>query len=89
LNAAGSRFVKRENSSVGAFRVWFSPVSISSLSLSSLSIASPELTGILPVSLSDIESPAAGWYTLDGRRLAAKPAAPGLFIHNGKKQVIR
>lgn len=89
LNAAGSRFVKRENSSVGAFRVWFSPVSISSLSLSSLSIASPELTGILPVSLSDIGSPAAGWYTLDGRRLAAKPAAPGLFIHNGKKQVIR
>ena len=89
LNAAGSKFVKRTSSSAGAFRVWFTPVSISSLSLSSLSIASPEMTGIIPVSLSDAVSPAAGWYTLDGRRLTGKPTAPGLYIHNGKKQVIR
>ena len=29
------------------------------------------------------------WYTLDGRRLNAQPSKPGLYIHNGKKLVIK
>ena len=29
------------------------------------------------------------WYTLDGRRLPAKPTAKGLYIKNGKKTVIK
>ena len=31
----------------------------------------------------------AGWCTLDGRRLDSKPAAPGLYIHNGRKVLIK
>ncbi len=29
------------------------------------------------------------WFTLDGRRLAGKPTAGGLYIHNGRKIVIK
>lgn len=29
------------------------------------------------------------WYTLDGRRLTDKPAIPGIYIHAGKKIVIK
>ena len=29
------------------------------------------------------------WYTLDGRRLTEKPAAKGLYIHDGRKVVVR
>jgi uncharacterized repeat protein (TIGR02543 family) len=29
------------------------------------------------------------WYTLDGRRLAAKPTTPGLYIHGGKKVLVK
>lgn len=29
------------------------------------------------------------WYTLQGRRLSAKPTKPGLYLHNGKKVVIK
>jgi hypothetical protein len=29
------------------------------------------------------------WYTLDGRRLNAKPTQRGVYIHNGKKMVIK
>ena len=29
------------------------------------------------------------WYSIDGRRLTGKPAAKGLYIHQGKKVVIR
>ena len=28
------------------------------------------------------------WYTIDGRKLGQQPAAPGLYIHNGVKEVI-
>ncbi|MBR5714997.1 MAG: hypothetical protein IKX59_00270 [Bacteroidales bacterium] len=30
-----------------------------------------------------------GWYTLDGRRLDAQPAAPGIYLHNGRKLLIK
>ena len=30
-----------------------------------------------------------GWYDLNGRRLSAKPARKGLYIHDGKKVVIK
>ena len=29
------------------------------------------------------------WFTLDGRRLQAKPSAPGIYVNNGKKVVIK
>jgi hypothetical protein len=30
-----------------------------------------------------------GWCTLDGRRLSGKPTHRGVYIHNGKKVVIK
>lgn len=45
-------------------------------------------TGIAPRRIvnTDIQS---SWYTLDGRRLDAKPTRPGLYIKDGKKMVIK
>lgn len=34
-------------------------------------------------------TPPGTWYTLDGRRLAGKPTARGVYIRDGKKVVIR
>ena len=31
----------------------------------------------------------AQWYTLDGRRLSGAPSQKGLYIHNGKKIIVR
>ena len=31
----------------------------------------------------------AGWCTLDGRRLLDKPSSPGIYIHNGRKVLIK
>lgn len=31
----------------------------------------------------------AGWYSLDGRRLSGRPSAKGIYIHEGKKIVIK
>ncbi|MBP5800180.1 MAG: leucine-rich repeat protein [Prevotella sp.] len=35
------------------------------------------------------EHSAGTWYSLDGRRLSGKPSVKGLYIHNGKKVVIK
>ena len=32
---------------------------------------------------------AGAWYSLDGRKLDAKPTKKGLYIHNGNKVVIK
>ena len=30
-----------------------------------------------------------GWYTLDGRRLSGPPTQQGIYIHNGRKEVVK
>ena len=49
-------------------------------------------TGIIAIPADTTDAPASkplGWYTLDGRRLAAKPTQPGIYINNGRKVVIK
>ena len=92
LNDAGSRFVKKTVSTpVSAFRAWFEPISITSLSLASLAIGSPEVSGIeLPsVSNSDRNPSESVWYTLSGMKLKGQPTAPGIYIYKGKAIVIK
>ena len=50
----------------------------------------------VPGSTTDIQAAEANparsdeaWYTLDGRRLSGKPSQKGLYIHNGRKLVIK
>lgn len=90
LNAKGSKFVKATtNTSVDAFRAWFEPVSITSLTLPSLAIGAPETTGIKVIGSDNIGTQETGWYTLNGQKLSGKPTAPGIYIMNGKKIFIR
>ena len=44
---------------------------------------------ISPEGESTEASSLGGWYTINGRKLQNKPTTKGLYIHNGKKIVIR
>lgn len=46
-------------------------------------------TAIDGVGLGDVEHSGDTWYTLQGIRLAEKPTLKGIYIHNGKKVVVR
>lgn len=90
LNAKGSKFVKATTSTeVSAFRAWFSPISISSLSQASLSIVSPNTTAISILKDNVSTKGTDLWFSLDGRKLNGAPSARGIYIHNGKKIVIK
>jgi hypothetical protein len=48
-----------------------------------------EINGIGTITLSTGEFSTEGWYSLDGRKLDGEPTKKGLYIHNGKKFVIK
>ena len=47
------------------------------------------LTGIISVPAESSPSGIDGYYSIDGRKLEGKPSQPGVYIHNGKKVVIK
>ena len=92
LNNDGSSFVLANTATeVPAFRAWFSPVELSSLTLPTLMIGSPETTGIelTPAPSQIKEKNADKWFDLSGRRLNGAPTKSGLYINNGKTIVIQ
>ena len=48
----------------------------------------PETTGITHVN-NNVGTDDDAWYSLDGRRLSGKPIWKGVYIHKGRKEVIR
>ena len=48
-----------------------------------------ESTGITPVIVNGNAANANAWYTLSGMKMMQKPTEAGIYIHNGKKVVIK
>ena len=52
-----------------------------------------ETTGIVDAeanfSLFTLHSSLPGWYSLDGRKQEGKPTVKGIYIHNGRKEVVK
>ena len=49
----------------------------------------PEPTGIKNVQCSMVNGQSENWYDLNGRRLAGKPTAKGVYLYKGKKFIIK
>ena len=54
-----------------------------------LTMTFDETTGISSTTNDTNDTNDKAWYTLDGRKLDGKPTTKGLYIHNGKKTVIK
>jgi hypothetical protein len=48
-----------------------------------------ETTEIKGTDFTDYTDKADAWYSLDGRQLDKQPTAKGVYIHNGRKEVVR
>ena len=89
LNASGNKFELKETGGSGPFRAYFKPGTFDS-SITSLGIGSGDATSISLPTINDPRSTInSGWYTLNGMRLDGKPTTQGVYIHNGKKIVIK
>ena len=46
-------------------------------------------TGVEPIENGKLEIENNEWYTIDGQKLSGKPAKKGVYIYNGKKQIVK
>ena len=93
-------FYPKSGASIGAFNAYFQLADDYTASTPSHSVRSfvmnfgsnENTTGIIAIGnsqLSTLHSQLSEWFTLDGRRLTGKPTAKGLYIHAGRKVVIK
>ena len=101
LGAANKLYYPTKSMTIGTHRAYFqllgdltageptSPQS-SHVRAFNLNFGNDETTGIISVHDSGFTvNGSAAWYTLDGRRLDGQPTAKGLYIHGGRKVIVK
>ncbi len=94
LGEGNTLYYPKQGAEIGACRAYF-------VLPNGITAGEPEKSGIKAfvlnfeddvTSISTISNelePATGWYTLDGLKLDAAPAVKGMYIHDGKKVMIK
>ena len=91
LNETGDNFDLKNVASIDAFRAYFEATSTAAMAPRLTMVidgSGNEATGLRGIVGEEAASP-EGWYSLDGRKLSARPAQKGIYIVNGKKIVIK
>ena len=81
----------KAGATIGAFRAYFQLDKSTPVKAFVLNFGEDNATSLNEeLRMNDEElAPAEGWYTLDGRKLQDRPTQRGLYIHNGRKQVLK
>ena len=75
---------------ISAHRCWLNVTKSTTNGARLLSInTGGENTGIETTNFTNSANSSGAWYGIDGRKLDGKPTKKGLYIYNGKKQVIK
>lgn len=95
LGANNTLYYPSANLTINAFRAYFTLNGIKAGSSSGnqgikvFVLNFGEETGIETVKGSGFTVHDSGWYTPDGRRLSGKPESKGIYVHDGKKVLIK
>jgi hypothetical protein len=97
LGAANKLYYPTKDMTIGCQRAYFQLLGdltagdpASQVRAFALNFGDDEATGIISVHDSGFTVNASdAWYTLDGRRLDGQPTAKGLYIHGGKKVIVK
>lgn len=97
LGAQNTLYYPLSGVQIGACRAYFQladgitagdPSSSATIKAFSLNFDEGSESSSISTIHSDV-APADGWFTIDGRRLNEKPEARGMYIHGGKKVMIK
>ncbi|MBR1498817.1 MAG: hypothetical protein IJ615_04205 [Bacteroidaceae bacterium] len=91
LGAEDKLYYPLDGASIGAFRAYFQ-LSDPNAQVKAfvMNFGEDDATSISEeLRVKSEESATALWFTLDGRRLAGKPARSGIYINNGRKVIIK
>ena len=93
MGAENTLYWPQSGASIGACRAYFQladGITAADVSNARLFFGGEETQGIISVESgqSDIDSETGSWYTLNGMKVE-KPVRKGLYIHNGRKVVVK
>ena len=95
LGANNTLYYPSANLTINAFRAYFTLNGITAgsssgnQSIKAFVLNFGEETGIETVNGSGFMDNGSGWYTPDGRRLSGKPESKGIYVHDGKKVLMK
>ena len=96
MGGANTLYYPQSGAGIGAQRAYFKigddgALLARRLTAFNIDFGDDEATGIISIENGKlkIENDADAWFTLDGRRLSAKPLRAGVYINNGIKVVIK
>lgn len=93
LGADNTLYYPSEAMNIGTCRAYFKLNGITAGDIQQqaivLNYGDGETTRIIPIDNGKLIIDNDGWYTLDGVRLNAQPIQKGLYIHNGRKVVMK
>lgn len=93
LGAACTLYWPSEAMNINPFRAYFKLGGSASVSAYRLGFGNGSATAVeqpfMDNGEGEMENEAGTWYDLAGRRLADEPAAPGFYIRNGRKVVVK
>ena len=87
-------YYPQSGASIGAQRAYFKigddgALLARRLTAFNIDFGDDEATGIISTTHYTNDTNSDAWFTLDGRRLSAKPSRAGVYINNGKKVAIK
>ena len=92
LGSGNSLYYPLSGARVNACRAYFQLYGIEADGIANarMNFEGSEETGISPAEIAEIaEIKADAWYTVNGVRLSGKPSAKGIYVHGGRKVVIK
>jgi hypothetical protein len=89
MGGTNSLYYPVSGASIGAFRSYFQLSDGQQARQFVLNFGDGVATGIELLNFSQEEKDGASWYSVDGVKLNGKPTAKGLYIHGGRKIVIK
>ena len=89
MGAENTLYWPKSGASIGAFRAYFQLTDPNvNASAIVLNFGDGETTSIGSIDNGELRIDNDDWFSLDGRRLNAKPTQRGIYIHNGKKVLV-
>ena len=94
MGGANTLYYPQSGAGIGAQRAYFKigddgTLLARRLTAFNINFGDDEATGIISTTNYTNDTNSDAWYTLDGRRLSAKPSRAGVYINNGIKVVIK
>jgi hypothetical protein len=89
LSSANALYHPGQDKTINAFRAYFHVDLTGGAEVKHILLNLDDATGIDNVQSSEFKVQSSDWYDLSGRKLSGTPTTKGVYIHGGKKVMVK